>query len=109
MLAALFKCLSSTKMNLFGRRSCCGLLVIVLRLNLAFGSGWCGDKSDGGGDDTTRQFCRKKVNWRDFDWEAYVEKDWKEEVDAEDPTLRFGVNLKRSIEVGAVREVPDNR
>ena len=89
-------------MNLFR----CGFLVIVLRLNLAFGSGGCDDSRDGG---ETGEFCGKKVDWRDFDWKKYVEKDWREEIDAPDPTLRFGVNLRRSIEIGAVREVPDNR
>ena len=80
---------------------------------MAFGSGRGCDGErvggDGGGGETTGEFCGKKVEWRDFEWKAYVEKDWREEVDAADPTLRFGIDLKRSIEVGAVREVPDNR
>ena len=75
-------------------------------LNFAFGSD-CDQK--------VADFCsenekiKKKVEWREFDWKAYVGKDWIEEVDAADPTLRFGVDLKRSIEIGAVRNVPDNR
>ena len=96
-------------MNLFRRWCFCGpLVVIVLRFNLALGSGACDVKSDDG-DRKKDEHCTKKVDWRDFDWRAYVGKDWREEVDAQDPTLRFGVNLKRSIEIGAVREVPDNR
>ena len=99
-------------MNLFR----CGFLVIVLRLNLAFGgggsgSGWCDDErdQDRGAETGAGEFCGKKLQWRDFDWRSYVEKDWREEVDAPDPTLRFGVDLRRSIDIGAVREVPDNR
>ena len=95
-------------MNLFRRWCFCGPLVIVLRFNLVFGSGVCDVKSEDG-DGKKGEYCRKKVDWRDFDWRAYVGKDWREEVDAPDPTLRFGVNLKRSIEIGALREVPDNR
>ena len=75
---------------------------------MALGSGACDVKTDDG-DGKKDEHCTKKVDWRDFDWRAYVGKDWREEVDAPDPTLRFGVNLKRSIEIGAVREVPDNR
>ena len=80
----------------------------MLRLNLAFGggSGWCDDERDEGAE---VEFCGKKLEWLDFDWRSYVEKDWREEVDAQDPTLRFGVDLRRSIDIGAVREVPDNR
>ena len=101
-------------MNLFRRRCCCGFLVIVLRLNLAFGgggsgSGWCDDERDRGAEIGAGEFCGKTLQWRDFDWRSYVEKDWREEVDAPDPTLRFGVDLRRSIDIGAVREVPDNR
>ncbi len=44
-----------------------------------------------------------------FDWRAYVEKDWREEEDAADPTDRFGINLRNSIDVGVNRTVPDNR
>ena len=100
-------------MNLFRRRCCCGFLVIVLRLNLAFGggggSGWCDGERDRGAETGAGEFCGKTLQWRDFDWRSYVEKDWREEVDAPDPTLRFGVDLRRSIDIGAVREVPDNR
>ena len=85
----------------------CGFLSMVALLNLAFGSD-CDQK--------VVDFCsesdkieKEKVEWREFDWKAYVEKDWIEEVDAADPTLRFGVDLRRSIEIGAVRNVPDNR
>ena len=92
-------------MNLFRRWCLCGPLVIVLRFNFALGSSGACDVKSGDGDG----YCGTKVDWRDFDWRAYVGKDWREEVDAPDPTLRFGVNLKRSIEIGAVREVPDNR
>jgi hypothetical protein len=51
----------------------------------------------------------KKVSWRDFDWKAYIERDWNEAEDAEDPTKRFGIDLRKSIEIGAHRKVPDFR
>ncbi len=38
-----------------------------------------------------------------------MNKDWREEEDAEDPEKRFGINLRSSIAIGVNRTVPDNR
>ena len=46
--------------------------------------------------------------WQDFDWETYIKKDITN-VDLEDPTKRFTINLLNSINVGVNRTIPDYR
>ena len=49
------------------------------------------------------------VPWHEFDWKGYVAKDWKPDLDEDDPVSRFGIHLKNSIELGVNRTIPENR
>ena len=48
------------------------------------------------------------MNWFDFDWKKYIEKDVKNE-DYQNPMDRFGIHLLNSVKIGVNRTVPDNR
>ena len=49
------------------------------------------------------------IPWQDFDWRTYVEKDWKPATDELDPVSRFGIHLRKSIDIGVHRDIPTYR
>ena len=53
-------------------------------------------------------FLIPELNWYDFDWKTYIEKDLTQE-DVKEPEKRFGLNLVQSIKIGVNRTMPDNR